>query len=492
MSRPHIWLPLLLLSVLAVSACTVHRGGSDIQCEADLPGHRVGTLSGTVYEMQLLERQDMETFVYGSLPDGIDALRRGRVDAVIYDEFAFSSSELRRLGIRIAFCIETPYTTSFAFKKGDSTLVKAYNTFFQELQASGEFRRMTDFWVYSEDISPEDYPVVEAFTEGEPLRFANTETQPPLAFYANGQWQGLEIDLCRRFAAYLHRPLEISLIDTPSRLLHLQMGKADMIGGSIFITDERNRQVDFGEPFYWVRPACYVRDDPAGEAQRTVWTQGRTAFQQNFLMESRWRLVTDGLLTTLVITFWSIALGSLLGLLLCWMGLSRRRRLRAFVELYDSFMDGVPKLVLLLMMFYVVLAGSGWSAVAVAIAAFSLNFASAAGRVFRISIQEVPPGQREAGLAIGLTPVQTFLDIVWPQAVSLGLPHYRGACIDLLKDTSIVGFIAIVDVTRAADLLRSRSFDSIFPLLMVTATYFLLAGLISIGIKILSMIFRNK
>ena len=492
MSLLRKWLLFLLLSVLAFPACTVHSGESAIQCEADLPGHRVGTLSGTVYEIQLVERQDMELFVYSSLPDGIDALRKGRVDAIIYDEFAFSPSELRRLGIRIAFCIETPFTTSFAFKKGDSTLVKAYNSFFQELKASGEFKRMTDFWVYSEEVSPEDYPVIESFTEGAPLRFANTETQPPLAFFANGQWQGLEIDLCRRFAAYLHRPLEISLIDTPSRLLHLQMGKADMIGGSIFITDERERQVDFGEPFYWVRPACYVREEPAEGAQPTLWMRAKNSARQNLLVESRWRMVLDGLLTTLVITFWSIALGSLLGLLLCWMGLSRRRRLRAFVDLYDSFMDGVPKLVLLLIMFYVVLAGNGWSGLTVAIAAFSLNFASAAGRVFRVSVQAVPPGQWEAGLAIGLNPVQTFLNIVWPQAVNLGLPHYRSECIALLKDTSIVGFIAIMDVTRAGDLLRSRSFDSVLPLLMVTAVYFLLAWLISIGIKLLSYIFRNK
>lgn len=483
---------LLLVSVLAFSACTGYRGSYTIQEEKDLIGHRVGTLSGTVYEMQLEKNPEISSFVFSSLPDGIDALRRGRVDAILYDEFAFSPSELKRLGIRIAFCIETPYTTSFAFKKGDSTLVKAYNTFFEELQASGEFQRMSDFWLYSEEISPEDYPVVEACTEGEPLRFANTETQPPLAFFVNGQWQGLEIELCRRFAAYLHRPLEISLIDTPSRLLHLQMGKADMIGGSIFYTDERSRQVDFSEPFYWVRPACYVLADSSAKEQRTIWMQTQNAVQQNVLVENRWRMITNGLLTTLFITFWSIALGSLLGLLLCWMGLSRRKGLRTIVSLYDAFMAGVPKLVLLLLMFYVVLAGNGWNAQAIAIATFALNFASAAGQVFRISIQAVPPGQREAGLAIGLTPAQTFLNIVWPQAVRLGLPHYKAECIALLKDTSIVGFIAIMDVTRASDLLRSRSFDSVLPLLMVTAIYFLLAWLISLGIKILSVVFRNK
>lgn len=492
MSFPGKWMHLLMVAVLALTACTVEQEDIVLHSEADFPGRRLGVLTGTVYEMELEKRQDLEPLAYASLPDAIDALRKGRVEALVLDEYTFSPSELSRLGIHRAFCIDTAYTTAFAFKKGDTTLVNVFNRFLEELKASGEFDRITDYWIHSDEIDPATYPEVEAYTEGVPLRYGNTETQPPMAFFVNGQWQGLEIELCRRFAAYLQRPLEIRLIDIPSRLLHLQMGKADLIGGSIFITEERQRQVDFGEPYSVVHPACFVLAEPEGQEQSALWVRGKNSVNQNFVVENRWRMILDGLLTTLDITIASILLGSLLGLLLCGMAMSRRKGLRTFVRLYDTFMHGIPKLVLLLLMFYVVLSWTGWGAKAIAIATFSLHFASAAGRVLRLSIESVPDGQREAGLAIGLTPAQTFLHIIWPQAIHLGLPHFKGECIALLKDTSIVGFIAIIDITRASDLLRSRSFDSVLPFLVVTVAYFVVAWGMGLVLSFIANGSRNK
>ena len=95
------------------------------------------------------------------------------------------------------------------------------------------------------------------------------------------------------------------------------------------------------------------------------------------------------------------------------------------------------------------------------------------------AIQALPHGQTEAGLALGFTPVQTFFNIIFPQAVKRGLPLYKGLCINILKATSIVGYIAIQDLTRAGDLIRSRTFDALVPLLVVTVLYFLLVWLLA-------------
>ena len=86
----------------------------------------------------------------------------------------------------------------------------------------------------------------------------------------------------------------------------------------------------------------------------------------------------------------------------------------------------------------------------------------------------------EAGLGLGFTPFQTFTGIVFPQALKKGLPLFEGECISLLKSTSIVGYIAIQDLTRASDLIRSRTFDALIPLLIVTVVYFVLAWLIRV------------
>ena len=486
------WLCLLAASALTLSACTEVQESVTIEHEEDFAGHRLGTLTGTIYEIQLNERSDLEASIYGSLADATNAIKSGKVDALIADEYAFSESELRRLGLRKSFTLETPYPTAFAFKKGDSTLVNAYHDFFRELQASGEYDRMLAYWFGPDDPDPASYPVVESCSEGEPFRYANTETQPPLAFYADGQWRGMEIELAQRFAAYLKRPFQIRFFEMSSRLLNLQMGMADMVGGCIFVTDERSMQVDFSDPYFFMRPGCFVLDEEALAAQGGLRTRAKSAVKQNFLVEQRWRMITDGLRTTLALTLWSILFGSLLGILLCAMTMSRNKPLQAFVNLYNAFIHGIPPLVLLLALFYVILAGTNWDAKTIAVIALGLNFASAACTVFKSSIESVPRGQTEASLALGFNKLHTFINIVLPQAVRNGLPLFQGECISLLKETAIVGYIAVIDITRACDLVRARTFDAFLPLLAVTVIYFALAWIIGLVLKLLTLGTRHS
>ena len=479
---------LLILAALALTACAGKQEEVAIHGEADVAGHRIGTLAGSCYDIQLSPRKDIKLSLFSTVSDCAEAVKAGKVDAILVDEVAFSKASLKQTGLKRAFQQEDTFPTAFAFRKEDTALVESFNQFLREIKESGTLDRMLAYWFESEELRPEDFPQVEAYTTGEPLRYANCETIAPIAFLAEGTWNGFEIELARRFAAYLKRPIQIDLFEFTSQIVGLQMGKTDMIGGAIFVTEERQQQVAFGDPYYDVHPAYFIKDVQAAQANKEpLHVKIMNAFRQNFIVENRWKMITDGLMTTLLITFWSILLGSLLGILLCMMALSRRKGLRTFVGLYDAFMHGIPMLVLLLIMFYVVLARTGWDARTIAIAAFALNFASAAGGVFKTSVESVPRGQTEAGLALGFTRLRTFLNIVLPQAVRKGLPLYKGECISLLKGTSIVGYIAVIDVTRASDLVRSRTFDAFMPLLAVTIIYFVLAWLIGLLLNFLTL-----
>ena len=185
----------------------------------------------------------------------------------------------------------------------------------------------------------------------------------------------------------------------------------------------------------------------------------------------------------------AILIGTILGMCVCAALRSRRRWVRSAAGLYGSFIQGTPTLVLLLIMFYVVFASSGLSASSVAIITFAFSFASSAGNIFNSSISTVPVGQTEAGLSLGFTPFKTFTGIVLPQALRHGLPLYAGDCVKLLQSTSIVGYIAIQDLTRASDLIRSRTFDALIPLLIITIIYFVLAWLIR---KLLNLLLIRK
>jgi polar amino acid transport system substrate-binding protein len=213
------------------------------------------------------------------------------------------------------------------------------------------------------------------------------------------------------------------------------------------------------------------------------------SFNNNLIAENRYRLILDGLQVTLIITFCSIVLGTILGGLVCWMRMSRQAWLREVAKVYIELMHGTPVLVLLMLMYYVVMAPMDATGIVVAIVTFAICTSASISEMLRTSIEGVDRGQTEAGLALGYSRRQTFVRIVLPQVVKAMLPVYQGEVVALLKETSIVGFIAVTDLTHASDLIRSRTFDAFFPIIVTAIIYFIIAWLI--GMLLSSLVKRQ-
>ena len=213
-------------------------------------------------------------------------------------------------------------------------------------------------------------------------------------------------------------------------------------------------------------------------------------FSNNLIVEDRYRMILDGLQVTLLITLFAAVLGTILGGLVCWMRMSRHAWLRQTARVYIDLMRGTPVLVLLMLMYYVVMAPVDATGIVVAIVTFAMNTAAYISEMLRTTIQGIDRGQTEAGLALGFTPRQTFFRIVLPQVVRAVMPVYQGEIISLLKGTSIVGYIAVADMTRASDLIRSRTFDAFFPLIVTAIIYFVMAWLI--GLLLQSLVQRQR
>ena len=214
------------------------------------------------------------------------------------------------------------------------------------------------------------------------------------------------------------------------------------------------------------------------------------SFSNNLVVEDRYRMILDGLQVTLLITLFAAVLGTILGGLVCWMRMSRHAWLRQTARVYIDLMRGTPVLVLLMLMYYVVMAPVDATGIVVAIVTFAMNTAAYISEMLRTTIQGIDRGQTEAGLALGFTQRQTFLKIVLPQVVRAVMPVYQGEIISLLKGTSIVGYIAVADMTRASDLIRSRTFDAFFPLIVTAVIYFVMAWLI--GLLLQSLVQRKR
>lgn len=214
-----------------------------------------------------------------------------------------------------------------------------------------------------------------------------------------------------------------------------------------------------------------------------TFLQGITdSFYSNIIQEQRYILILDGLKVTIIISILATLFGTLLGGLICYMRMSKNRMLRGISGVYISILRGTPVLVVLMIIFYVVFASVDIDPVAVAIIAFGLNFAAYVSEMFRTGIESIDRGQTEAGIALGFTKVKTFIHIVMPQAVQRILPVYKGEMIALVKMTSIVGYIAVQDLTKAGDMIRSRTFDAFFPLIMVAVLYFLISWLLMVAL----------
>jgi len=190
---------------------------------------------------------------------------------------------------------------------------------------------------------------------------------------------------------------------------------------------------------------------------------------------------------TAIISLLSVLFGTLLGALICFMRMARNRILCTIARVYISILRGTPVLVLLMLIFYVVFASVNIDPIIVAVIAFGMNFGAYVSEMFRTAIESIDRGQTEAGIAGGFTPFQTFVYIILPQAVRQVLPVYKGEFISLVKMTSVVGYIAVQDLTKASDIIRSRTFDAFFPLVMVAVLYFIMAYLLALVLDYIGM-----
>lgn len=478
---------LFLLPLLALFSCSGNQVRSiELQSEEDLAGLRVSTSAGSCYDMELSQRQDIFLQLYNTDSDVLQSLLNGKADVVVNDEVIYNSAVRKENGIKIGLLGSKAFPTGFLFRKDEALLAQTMSAVQQRMEADGSMQELKDFWLTDRFAEVNSYTHIPDEGTGEPLRVATCTMNAPLSFVIGGEWYGLELDLLRELAKELNRPIDIRHYDAGSGFLAVKTGLADVLCGCIFITDERKEDFLFSEPYHEYRSAYFVMDRDAVLQKQGIVTRVKKGVQKNLITEKRWTFILDGLLETVKISFLAILLGSVLGIGIYALGQSRRRWKRTIAQIYNGFMAGIPELVLLLILFYVVFAKTGVPPDIVAVITFALFFASGASDIYKTSLEAIPRGQTEAGLALGFTPLQTFFQIVMPQAVRHGLPLYKSLCIAVFKGTAIVGYIAIQDLTRAGDIIRSRTFDALVPLLIVTVLYFLLVWIIGLLLKLLT------
>jgi len=198
-------------------------------------------------------------------------------------------------------------------------------------------------------------------------------------------------------------------------------------------------------------------------------------FSQNFIEQNRYMYLVDGLKNTLIITVLAVLIGVFLGFLVAIIRTTHDRQnnlkiLNAVCNAYLTVFRGTPVMVQLLIMFYVIFATST-NKIMVAVLTFGINSGAYVAEIVRSGIQSIDPGQFEAGRSLGFTYVQTMRYIIIPQAFKNVLPALMNELIVLLKETSVCGYIGLMDLTKGGDIIRSRTYEAFLPLIAVAIIY---------------------
>lgn len=424
--------PQVLLSLKSVTEDTRVPQYTEL---AQLSGKLIADTSGSVFSKYIDEVIPNVTYsVFNGPLEQIEALKDGKVEAVPMDEpntkiELAKETDLTILPQRIAAA-----KYGIVLQKG-SPLTSKVNSALATLKADGTLDEMKKRWMGSDD-SVKVMPDIESSGANGTLLVAYDKAYEPMEYVdADGREKGYELEMMLRVGKILGMKVEFVTMDTSGLIPMIRSGKADAAVGSFSITEERKEIVDMSDPEYEGGVYFIVRKVAAeGDRKKT-------------------RPVTT-----------------------------------AFIRVIES----TPVVVLLMILYYLVFGKVGISAIIVAIIGFSINFGVYVSEMISMGINAVEKGQIEAAAALGFTRSQVFRKVTFPQAAQHFVPIYKGAFISMVKDTSVVGYIAIEDLTKVSDIIRSRTLEAFFPLIVTAVIYYLVANLLAFVLTKIEIMINPK
>lgn len=444
----------------------------------ELTGKRFAYVNGSVYNQAVQKKIEgtSEEF-YPSLSECVAAVEAGKDDGAVQLSYCCQLAVNRRPGT-VTLLPEPVADVSegFFFPRG-SKLTAQFNEIIKRFSDDGTLKKLEEKWVAA-DESGKTLPEQNWDAPNGTLKFATSGVIEPFSYVGQGgQPKGYDVELALLIARELGYHLDVSTIPMDSIFAAVDTGKADF-GGTLTNTPERASVCDFSDAVMPTTISVIVRSkesaSPAGFIDRIV-----DSFNKTFIEEDRWMLILSGLGVTILISVCAGALGLLLGY---GTVLARRSGVRWVGKLVDAFqalMGRIPIVVILMLFYYVVFGSIDVAGEIVAIIAFTLAFGSTSGSTMWTAVKGIDDIQEETGLALGYTRWQVFNKIIFPQARQQFTPQLIGQFVSLVKDTAIVGYIAVQDLTRASDLIRARTMDAFFPLVATAIIYFLFCLLLA-------------
>ncbi len=476
-----------LLSGISIGYAQQTNDTPDYYTEIEqLNGKRIGVQTGNDdwVEIVLADLPDAQISYYNTFADLAAALEAHKIDAFPIEEPAFRL--MSATNDRIAM-LDTPmgetYDISFMFPRTEAgqKLCAEIDEYLQRIIASGELDAIKDKWTAADEHT-KTLPDYASFPAPKGTLVMVTEGEyAPFNYYRGSEVAGLEIDMAARFCEAFGYGLKIETMAYDGILPAIQSRRYDFAAAALNITDEHKESVYFSIPYYTCTTYLTVLKAPSAEGSSFLDSM-KASFERTFMREGRWRLFAEGALNTMIITFLAVIFGTCTGFAAFMACRKGNAAANAITDFSIWLIQGTPTVVLLMILYYIIFGAFEINGLWVSVIAFSLIFGSSVFIMLKTGTGAVDRGQTEAAYALGFTEMHAFFTVILPQAAVHFMPTYKEAVANLIKATSIVGYIAVQDLTKMGDIVRSRTFEAFFPLIAVAVIYFVMAGAVNFAV----------
>lgn len=470
-------------TIFFVSGCSKDStaGKSPVEKVDDLANAKIGVQLGTTGDIYVSdEYKDAVVQQFNKGADAIQSLKQGKVDCVVIDKLPAEAFVEINQDLSI---LEEEFTNedyAIALAKENTELLDKINAALKELKENGTAKKIIDNYI-GDNKGSYQYETKEGTKHPNgTLVMATNAAFEPYEYMVKGNIVGIDADLARAIADILGMELVIEDMEFDSIITAVSSGKADIGMAGMTVTEDRLKSINFTDSYTTSTQVIVVRNGKHNKL--SLFSLER--YKNNFVKDSRWKYIVDGLITTLEISFFAVLIGIFLGFLFAIIRATSDKtgKLKLFnllVKLYVTVIRGTPVMIQLLIIYYVIFASTNINKKFVAVLAFGLNSAAYMTEIVRSGIMSIDNGQFEAGRSLGFNYVQTMRHFILPQALKNVLPAMGNELIVLIKETSISGYIGIIDMTRGADYIRSRTYDAFPPLIAVALVYLVIVMILT-------------
>ena len=451
---------------------------------AQLATAKIGVQTGQSFDAAVKEKLPQAEIVYvNSKSDLLNSLISGKIDAFAVDEPVVKALARQSSSITAIPEYLEQFDLAYVFPQTEAgqALCGQFNDFIEKIKADGTLEALEQKW--NSETEKKDMPDVSSLSPvNGTLTMATEALYEPFTYIQDGRIVGYDIEIVVRFCQEYGYGLEIVDMIFDGILPAVMSGKCDFGGAGITITPERAQSVLFSVPNFSSGTLLAVLK--AEEASKPGFLEEiRASFSKTFIREGRWKLFVSGIGATLLITVLSVLFGTLLGFIVFMLCRNGSRIANGATRFCLWLVQGMPMVVLLMILYYIIFGKVSISGLAVAVIGFTLTFGASVFGLLKMGVGAIDRGQYEAAFALGYTNRRTFFRIILPQAIPHVMPAFKGEIVGLIKATAIVGYIAVQDLTKMGDIVRSRTYEAFFPLIAVTVIYFVLEGLIGLAVS---------